>query len=140
MSRHQFLLAGGHAFGELAEVQIRAANFREQLAFFFLHMVLDVFTEHFDLGVPQLVSRSAFLDLADEILGGRVLDLRCGEQFGVFRRVAGGGIEQLFFQLGMYGQLAADVLRELELLRVIARSLFASRDDSSCRYRCVRDY
>ena len=61
-------------------------------------MVLDVRIEHRHLSVEQLV---AGLRLLDQLLGRGVLDGRFVDQVLLLQRLARGGIEDLFFDMGM---------------------------------------
>ena len=81
---------------ELLEVDVGVLAARKQLAFLFLDVVVDVLAEHLDLRVVQLVGRIHRLDLLDEVLRRRVLDLGLVEQVLLVERFARSGIEDLF--------------------------------------------
>ncbi len=78
-------------------------------------MVFDLFGQDLDLGVVELLVRSAGFDLGDQHLGAVVLDIGFGQQ--VLLRVAfAGRVEDLFLDDRVHGQLGADLLGELLLL------------------------
>src|SRR4051812_48659854 len=53
----QLGLARGHLLAEGLEVQVGLADLREHLLFLFLDVVADVFAQHRDLGVVELLAR-----------------------------------------------------------------------------------
>ena len=80
--------------------------------------MLDLFAQHRHLGVVERLFRSRILELRDQVLGAAVLDFGLVEELLQFL-VAGRTqcrIEDLFLDLRVDDQLAADHLDQLGLL------------------------
>ena len=75
-------------------------------------MMIDVFTQHRDLRVVQIVSRSHVPNLGDQILHRRVLDLSFVEQIGLDTCRARCRIKNLFFDRGVHREQQANLLGE----------------------------
>ena len=96
---------------------------REQLAFLFLDVVLDLFRQHLHLGVEELVAFAvAGLDLRHQQLGRVVLDIGFLEQILLDLAFAG-RIENLFLDLGVDRKLEADLRAQLLLAALAFRAL-----------------
>ena len=86
-------------------------------------MVLDLFGQHLDLGVEEVVVLAvAGLDLGHQQLGGVMLDIGFLQQVLLDLAFAG-RIEDLFLDLRVDGELEADLPRQLLLAAVALRSL-----------------
>jgi hypothetical protein len=85
-------------------------------------VVLDVFAQHLDLGVVDLVDVGRALDLRDEVLGRVVLDLCLLDHLHVviLELLAQPRVEQLFLDLGVDGELRANLLRYLPARALVA--------------------
>ena len=92
--------------------------------------MLDLLREDLDLGVVELVARRPpRLDLGDQHLCGVVLDIGFLELVLVDLALAG-RVEDLLLDLGVDGELQADLLGEL-LLAAVALGCFESLNSFS---------
>ena len=110
----------GELLAKCVEVELALARLREDAvgAFFFLDMVLDLFLEHVHLGVEEFVVGALVrLDFGDQELGGVMLDIAFLELVLLDRAFAC-RIEDRLFDIGMDGQLEADLVRQLLLASV----------------------
>ena len=82
--RCQFVLAHRHFIAKDDHVEAALLGDREHFPFFFLDVVLDLFAQHFYLGVVEVVFRIRLLQLRDQVLGVVVLGQRVIEQNGRF--------------------------------------------------------
>jgi hypothetical protein len=112
-------------FADLVEIHVGLARLGKHSArlLFFLHMMLDHFREHLDLGVEVVVVRRRRLDLGDQFLRAFVLDLGLVMRVLVVGRVEKRRIENLFLDGGVDGERVADAGGQVLLALVIARLL-----------------
>src|SRR3546814_4092203 len=71
-------LARQHRVAELDQVDVGLAALREHALaahFLLMDMVLDLFGQHLDLGIEEIVGRVAFLYVVDQQLGAVMLDI-----------------------------------------------------------------
>ncbi|SEF34607.1 NRAMP (natural resistance-associated macrophage protein) metal ion transporters [Variovorax sp. NFACC28] len=114
--RHQLFLALREllAHGDEVEPACRAC-LHEDLVALFLHVMVDVFAEHFHLGIEFLVDLGGVLELRNQILGAGVLHLGFIEQIGLLDGFSQGRIKDFFLEPCVHLQLRADLHCELAL-------------------------
>ncbi len=87
---------------------------------FLADVMLDLLGEHRDLGIPIGIVGVTLQEVRDQHLGAVVLDLCLLHEVFFVDRLAAGGIEDFFFQLGVDDQFAADLANEVALAIFIA--------------------
>jgi hypothetical protein len=112
------LLAREQALAHFFEIQPRLSRFRKDVLVFFLHMVLDVFAQHFDLGVEQRILRAAAFYFCNQLFSAAVFNR--GFIQGIVGLLVVLGLSQfrikdLFFDGGVRGELPADLLGKIAL-------------------------
>ncbi len=116
--REELLLPRGQLLAQRVHVEPSLPRLGEQAfprLLFLADVMLDLFGEHLDLGVVELLVRPARFDLGDHHLGPVVFDIGFGQEVLV-RLALAGRVEDFFLDDGVHRQLGADLLGQRFLL------------------------